>query len=83
MEQMEVKLSEESLLRLGNIIAEKILFAKKQPEPWIGIEELSKIIHRSVGSIYHDVERKNLPHTRGKRLQFKLSEVETWLRSRS
>lgn len=76
----EVRLSEETLLRLGDIIAEKILYAKSKPEPWISIQEISKITGRSKRSIYRDVEEHKLPHIRGGRcLKFKLSEVESWL----
>lgn len=83
METMRVELSEETMERLGDIIANKIMFAKNSPEPWIDIQELSEKVGRSVGTLHHDVERNNLPCIRGgRRLRFKLSEVERWLVSR-
>jgi excisionase family DNA binding protein len=78
-----VTLDEESIKRLGEVIADKILYAKNQPEPWITIEELSLKTGRSKNTIYCDVERHGLPCIRrGKKLGFKLTEVEGWLRRR-
>lgn len=79
---MEVTLSENSLRRLGDIIAEKILFAKNQPESWIGIDELSSLIKIPKGTIYNWCSRSTIPHKSGKPLRFKLSEVECWLGKR-
>jgi len=80
---MEVTLSEDTIKRLGDVIAEKILYAKNKPEPWIDIREVSEKTGRSPETIYKDVEHRGLPCIRGgRRLKFKLSEVETWLRSR-
>jgi excisionase family DNA binding protein len=78
-----VTLDEESIKRLGEVIADKILYAKNQPEPWISIEDVAKKTGRSIGTLYHDVQRSGLPCIRGgRRLKFKLSEVESWLRRR-
>lgn len=78
-----VELSEETIKRLGEVIAQKITFAKNAPEPWITIEELSEKIGRGKGSLYKDVERSDIPHLRsGRKLRFRVTEVERWLRDR-
>lgn len=83
METMTVKLDEDSLQRLGEIIANKITFAKNLPEPWIEIEELSKKIGRGKGTLYRDVQQSDIPHLRsGRKLKFRITEVEKWLRDR-
>jgi excisionase family DNA binding protein len=78
-----ITIDESSLQRLGDIIAEKILYAKNRPEPWITIQDVAEKTGRSVGTLYRDVQQHGLPCIRGgRRLKFKLSEVEAWLRTR-
>lgn len=79
---MEVTLSEESLKKLGEMIADKILFAKNRPEPYVSIDEITQRTGRKKETLYKDVQ-KGLPCIRGgRRLKFKFSDVETWLRNR-
>jgi predicted DNA-binding transcriptional regulator AlpA len=82
MSAMEVKLSDESLNRLGDIIVEKILYAKARPEPWVGIDELSKHVGLAKSTIYHMVESSNMPHKSGRPLKFQLSVISDWLSKR-
>lgn len=80
---MVVTLDDNTIKKLGEVIASKITEAKNSPEPWINIKELSAKTGRSPRSIYRDVEERALPSIRGGRqLKFKLSEVEAWLRRR-
>lgn len=80
---MIVTLDDETIKKLGEVIASKITEAKNSPEPWIDIKTLSQKTGRSPRTIYRDVEENGLPCIRGgRRLKFKLLEVESWLRRR-
>lgn len=75
----EVTLSEESLKKLGDVIADRIMAAKAKPEPWIGIDELCAIINMKKRTIYNWCCRSDIPRKSGNPLRFKLSAVERWL----
>lgn len=54
----------------------------KHEESWVGIEKVAAHLDVAKDSIYRWVESKGFPaHRVGRLLRFKLSEVDTWVRS--
>lgn len=86
MDTMTVRLAEDQMKALidglGTVVADKIMASKKDPEPWIDIEELSKKTGRSLPTLYRDVSRGLPCIRRGKKLGFRFTEVIDWLRRR-
>jgi excisionase family DNA binding protein len=79
---MEVDLSESSLRRLADLIGEKIITSRNNPEPWLDIDTLSSRIGLSKKTIYKYTSQTDIPHKRGRPLRFRQAEVETWLKKR-
>lgn len=79
---MQVELSETSIKRLAEVIGDKILQSRNQPEPWISIDELAVALRISKKTIYKYTSTTNIPCKRGRPLRFKRTEVEAWLRQR-
>jgi hypothetical protein len=77
---MEVTLSKDSLEMLGDIIAQKIIYAKQQPEPWITLEECAKAIGKAVSTMREHSRRKNFPCLRGRPVRVRRSQVEEYFR---
>ena len=51
-------------------------------EPWVSVDEVAKHLDVARDSVYRWVESRSLPaHRIGRILKFRISEVDTWVRS--
>jgi excisionase family DNA binding protein len=66
--------------RAAEIIAARQELDRREPEPWIGVEEAAKHLACPKGRIYTLTSTKRIPFARdGSRLLFKRSELDAWL----
>ncbi len=53
------------------------------PEPWVSVQAVATHLGVAKDSVYRWIDNKGLPaHKIGRLWKFKLSEVDTWVRSR-
>lgn len=76
-----VTLSRETLQELGDIIAQKIIYAKQMPEPWITLDECAEQIGKPKKTLLNYTCRKDFPCLRGRPLRVRRSQVENYFRN--
>ena len=51
----------------------------QKEKKFVGVKELARILNERLGTIYHWVQQRKIPHfRRGRLLQFDLEEIEKW-----
>jgi excisionase family DNA binding protein len=54
----------------------------KPPEPWVTSDEICKHLRISVNTLTRWMSERGMPvHRVGRSLRFKLTEIDTWIRS--